>query len=100
MSCRNKILLQRSKKKKVKKAQRMSYGSRCQRGLKKLLALQMKNERRKQCGSCPAVREQVVTQACGHTLYSSKRFHMWSAFTGSEVDTVGGDTASAIKQIN
>lgn len=60
----------------------------------------MKNELCGVCGSGPAVREQVVTQACGDTPNSIEGSHMWSTFTSPWADTVGGDSAQAIKEIN
>lgn len=57
----------------------------------------MKSERRKLRVRGPAVREKVITQACGDTLNSIKRSHMWSTFTSSWVDAVGGGSAWAFK---
>lgn len=60
----------------------------------------MKSKWFKLCGSGPVVREEVITQACGDTLKFIKRSHMWYAFTNSWVDSAGGGSAWAIKQIN
>lgn len=57
----------------------------------------MKSQRCKLCGGGPAVGEQVITQAFGDSLNCIKRSHMWSTFTGSWVDAVGGGWAWPIK---